>query len=54
MVKHIVMFKLNENSPENLNLVLSTLNRLEGEIETLRMIELGCISINQSVPMTLY
>ena len=41
MVKHIVMFKLKENSPENLDLVLSTLRGLEGKIETLRMIEVG-------------
>ena len=41
MVKHIVMFKLKENSPENLDLVLSTLKGLEGKIETLRMIEVG-------------
>ncbi|MBT5794781.1 MAG: Dabb family protein [Deltaproteobacteria bacterium] len=41
MVKHIVMFKLKENSPENMDLVLSTLRGLEGKIETLRMIEVG-------------
>ena len=41
MVKHIVMFKIKENTPENLDLVLSTLKELEGKIETLRMIEVG-------------
>ena len=39
MVKHIVMFKLKEKSPENLDLALSTLSDLNGIIETLHMIE---------------
>ena len=47
MVKHIVMFKLKENSPENLDLVLSTLRGLEGKIETLRLIEVG-LDCNES------
>ena len=41
MVKHIVMFKLKQNTPENLDLALSTLKGLERKIETLRMIEIG-------------
>ena len=36
MVKHIVMFKLKENNPENLDLAVSTLRGLDGKIETLR------------------
>ena len=47
MIKHIVMFKLKENSPENLDLVLSALRELEGKIETLRMIEVG-LDFNKS------
>ena len=47
MVKHIVMFKLKEKSPENLDLALSTLRGLEGRIETLRMIEVG-LDFNKS------
>ena len=47
MVKHIVMFKLKESSPENLDLVLSTLRGLEGKIETLRLIEVG-LDCNES------
>ena len=47
MLKHIVMFKLKEKSPENLELALSTLRGLEGKIETLRMIEVG-LDFNKS------
>ena len=41
MVKHIVIVKFNENISENLDLVLSTFKGLEGNIETLQMIEVG-------------
>ncbi len=41
MVKHIVMFKLKEKSPENMERVVSTLRGLDGEIETLRFLEVG-------------
>ena len=47
MVKHIVMFKLKEKSPENLDLALSTLRDLDGKIESLRMIEVG-LDFNKS------
>ena len=41
MVKHIVMFKLKEKSPENLEHAVSTLRGLDGKIETLRFLEVG-------------
>ena len=47
MIKHIVMFKLKEKSPENLNLAISTLRDLEGKIEALRMIEVD-LDFNKS------
>ena len=47
MVKHILMFKLKQKSPENLDLALSTLGGLEGKIETLRMIEFE-LNLNKS------
>ena len=47
MVKHIVMFKLKDKSPDNLDFALSTLMSLEGNIESLRMIEVG-LDFNKS------
>ena len=41
MVKHIVMFKLKKKSPENVEHAVSTLRGLDGEIETLRFLEVG-------------
>jgi len=41
MVKHIVMFKLAEKTPENLETVISALNGMKGQIETLRHLEVG-------------
>jgi hypothetical protein len=41
MVKHIVLFKLSEKTPENLEKAVSSLKSLEGNIETLRSIEVG-------------
>ena len=41
MVKHIVMFKLKEKSPENMEHAVSTLRDLDGKIETLRFLEVG-------------
>lgn len=41
MVKHIVMFKLKEKTQENMNKALSSLGTLDGNIETLRHIEIG-------------
>jgi len=41
MVKHIVMFKLKEKSPENMEHAVSTLRVLDGKIETLRFLEVG-------------
>ena len=41
MVKHIVMFKLKGKKPENMEHAVSTLRSLDGEIETLRVLEVG-------------
>jgi len=41
MVKHIVMFKLAQNIPENLDRVENALNGMKGKIETLRFLEVG-------------
>ncbi len=41
MVKHIVMFKLKEKSPENLKALASALNGMKGKIETLEYLEVG-------------
>ena len=41
MVKHIVMFKLAENTAENLDKVEKALNGMKGKIETLRYLEVG-------------
>ena len=41
MIKHIVMFKLADKTPENLNQVINALRGMEGKIETLRFIEAG-------------
>ncbi len=41
MVKHIVMFKLAKNTPENLKSAANALNGMQGKIETLRFLEVG-------------
>ncbi len=41
MVKHIVMFKLSERTPENLENVVQALRGMEGKVEVLRFIEVG-------------
>ena len=41
MIKHIVMFKLKEKSPDNLKTLVSALNEMEGQIETLKFLEVG-------------
>ena len=41
MVKHIVMFKLAENTAENLESAVNALNSMKGNIETLRSLEVG-------------
>ncbi len=41
MIKHIVMFKLAEKTPENMNRAIQSLKSLEGNIETLKGIEIG-------------
>ncbi|GJL79753.1 MAG: stress responsive protein [Nitrospinaceae bacterium] len=41
MVKHIVMFRLTEKTPENMKLVIDALNGMQGKIETLRFLEVG-------------
>jgi hypothetical protein len=41
MIKHIVMFKLKEKTPDNLRALASALNGMEGQIETLRFLEVG-------------
>ena len=41
MVKHIVMFKLAQNTTENLDSVEDALKSMKGKIETLRFLEVG-------------
>jgi len=41
MVKHIVLFKLSKKNSKNLQKALSALRSLEGNIETLRFLEIG-------------
>ncbi len=41
MVKHIVMFKLADKNQDNLDTVVNALRGMEGNIETLRFIEVG-------------
>ncbi|MGP0564609.1 Dabb family protein [Nitrospina sp. P1_D6] len=41
MVKHIVMFKLKEKTPENVDALVEALNGMQGQIDTLRFIEVG-------------
>lgn len=41
MVKHIVMFKLRDKTPANLEKGISTLRGLEGRVPSLRFIEVG-------------
>ena len=41
MVKHIVMFKLSEKTPENMERAVNSLRSLEGNIEVLKSIEVG-------------
>ncbi len=41
MIKHVVMFKLAEKTPENMERATKSLKSLEGSIETLKAIEIG-------------
>jgi hypothetical protein len=41
MIKHIVMFKLREKSPDNLKALASALNGMKDQIETLKFLEIG-------------
>ena len=41
MIKHVVMFKLAEKTPENMERATQSLKSLEGSIETLKAIEIG-------------
>ena len=41
MIKHIVMFKLKNNSKENVEKVVNALKTLEGNIDILRSAEVG-------------
>ncbi|KMP11047.1 stress responsive protein [Candidatus Nitromaritima sp. SCGC AAA799-A02] len=41
MVKHIVMFKLAEKNPANMEKAVNALKSLEGKIEALRSLEIG-------------
>ncbi|MFQ5449597.1 MAG: Dabb family protein [Nitrospinaceae bacterium] len=41
MIKHIVMFKLAEKTPANLEKVVEALKGMEGQIEPLRFLEVG-------------
>ncbi|MNJ45592.1 Stress responsive A/B Barrel Domain protein [compost metagenome] len=41
MIKHIVLFKLKDSSPESIERTASVLRNMEGRIEQLRSIEVG-------------
>jgi len=41
MIKHVVLFKLAEKTPENMERAIQSLQSLEGNIETLKFIEIG-------------
>ena len=41
MVKHVVMFKLKNRTPETVNQLKDSLSGMEGRIETLRHLEVG-------------
>lgn len=41
MIKHIVMFKLTDKTPENVKQVIDALKSMEGKIETLKHLEVG-------------
>ena len=41
MIKHIVMFKLADKTPENVRKAVQALKNLEGTIETLKFLEVG-------------
>ncbi|MDH5762139.1 MAG: Dabb family protein [Nitrospinota bacterium] len=41
MIKHIVMFKLKDKTPDNLKALASALNGMKGEIESLKFLEVG-------------
>ena len=41
MIKHVVMFKLADKTPENMERATQSLKSLEGNIETLKAIEIG-------------
>jgi len=41
MIKHVVMFKLAKKTPENMERATQSLKSLEGNIETLKAIEIG-------------
>lgn len=41
MIKHIVLFKLKDASPENIEVTANILRGLEGKVEQLRSIEVG-------------
>ena len=41
MIKHVVMFKLADKTPENMERATPSLKSLEGNIETLKAIEIG-------------
>tara|TARA_B100001123_G_C14576331_1_gene736335 strand:- start:172 stop:459 length:288 start_codon:yes stop_codon:yes gene_type:complete len=41
MIKHIVLFKLSEKTPQNLEKAVYSLKSLEGNVETLKFIEIG-------------
>ena len=41
MIKHIVMFKLKEKSPDNMKDLTSALNGMKDQIEALKFLEVG-------------
>ena len=47
MIKHVVLFKLTENNPKNIEKAVTALNGMANKIEPLRQIEVG-INFNRS------
>lgn len=41
MVKHIVMFKLKDKTPENVDALVNALEGMQGKIDSLRFLEVG-------------
>lgn len=53
MIKHIVLFKLKDASPEIVARTVEVLRGMQGKVEQLRSLEVGTDVIRSPVPMTL-